>query len=406
MAYKLLIPVLLVCMQVLGAAQNDSNKDGNGNAGGGRVGVRTTSRPATQGRDDSNRPLYLTGKVVMLGGAALPNMVQVQLKCNGSVRATVYSSTEGNFSFTLGGTVAKSGSMDASLGGPTFSTGGISLSSERDADRFRRAGLGTDLGFGRVDLSTCICEALLSGYENQPVHLGIRSVFDSPDIGELTLYPLGEIKGTTVSLNSLNAPKKAVKLLEKANKELEKEKVDYKKVEKNLLKATEAFPAYAEAWQLLGEVRLLQGNESEARAALQEAMETDPDFVPPYLVMGELEIHANRWEKAAEFMKKAIDLNPYLAHAHYFFALANYYLKEDQKAENSLLRVQQSPDAGLFPASHYLLGGIYEDRGDYQAAALEFRRFLGTDPPEELATEVRSKIGNWVSRGMVEEISQ
>jgi len=339
----------------------------------------------------------------MPGGAALPGIAQVQLKCNGSVRETVYTSAEGQFSFTIGTSMPRANAMDASQGGPTFSSGGINLSSQKDNDRFRRAGVGSDMGFGRVDLSSCQCEAVLSGYQSEPIHLGIRSVFDSPDVGELTMYPLGEIRGTTISLNSLNAPKKAVKCLKKARKELEKDKVRYDKAEKELLKATDLYPAYAEAWLVLGEIMLLQGKESEARAALQHALEADPDFVTPYLVLGELEIHANQWEKAAEFMGKALELNPYLSHAHYFYALANYYVRRDQLAEESLIQVQQSPDAHLFPASHYLLGSIYESRGAYQAAAVQLRRFLETGPPENLADEVKKKIENWESQGLIEK---
>ncbi|MGW8179635.1 MAG: tetratricopeptide repeat protein, partial [bacterium] len=120
-----------------------------------------------------------------------------------------------------------------------------------------------------------------------------------------------------------------------------------------------------------------------------------------YLVLGELEIHAHKWNNAARLMGQAIKLNPYLTQAHYFYALANYYLQQDKEAEDSINKVHNSNDAGLFPGSHYLLGGILEERGEYQAAAVEFRRFLATDPQEDLISEVKSKLEYWQNRGWI-----
>ena len=178
--------------------------------------------------------------------------------------------------------------------------------------------------------------------------------------------------------------------------------MNHKKVEKHLLKATEVYPAYAEAWQLLGEVRLLQANEPGAREALHQALEADPNFIPPYLVMGELEIHAREWQRAVDYLEQAIRLSPDLAHAHYFHALANFYLERDGEAEASLLKVHQSQEAHLFPASHYLLGSIHADRRDFVAAASEYRLFLQTDPPEDLIAEVTRKIEEWEDKGWLE----
>ncbi len=391
------LPFWLISCCVL-VAQNDSRIE---NRGGGRMGVRTASRPALGDQEQAVRPLYLTGTVVLQGGGPLPSMPRIELKCNGSVRKSVRASPDGRFTIALGTNAPKASSMDASLGGPTISSGGISLSSQRDTDPYRRAGVGSNMGFGRVDLSGCLCEADLPGYRSQPITLGIRSVFDSSDIGKLTLYPSGKIRGTTISLNSLNAPKNAKEALRKAEKELGKDKVHYPKVEKHLRKAVQIYPEYAEAWQTLGEIQLLQSKETEARQAFRSAITADPEFVTPYLALGELEIHANQWEKAAQFMSQAAELNPYLTPAHYFYAVAKYFLRQDAEAEDAILKVQQSEDAHLYPASHYLLGGIYEDRGDLQAAALELRRFLKTDPPEHLASEVETKIGNWEAEGLI-----
>ena len=86
-------------------------------------------------------------------------------------------------------------------------------------------------------------------------------------------------KGTTVSFNTLNAPKKARDAFEKAGKELHKEKVDFKKVRKHLKKATEIYPEFAAAWQLLGQANLASGDRKEARNSFRHALEADPNYV-------------------------------------------------------------------------------------------------------------------------------
>jgi tetratricopeptide (TPR) repeat protein len=260
--------------------------------------------------------------------------------------------------------------------------------------------------FNRVDLSSCRCDALLPGYKGAPIQLGIRSVFDSPDVGVITLNPTGDIKGTTVSLNTLTAPKKAKEAFEEAGKELHKEKVNYSRVKKHLKRATEIYPEFAAAWQLLGQAHLVTGEPDSARNAFEKARAADPDYVMPCIALAELEIQANHWEEAVQLTSHAIDLNPHVIRAYYFHAVANFYMQKDAEAEAAIRKVQASEQASLFPASYYLLGGILADRGEYEAAAKEFRRFLQTHPHVNLVKEVEGKIDQWERNGLIQPVEE
>jgi tetratricopeptide (TPR) repeat protein len=233
------------------------------------------------------------------------------------------------------------------------------------------------------------------------VRLGVRSQLDNPDIGIIHLYPIGNVKGSTVSVTTAKAPKKAMDAFQKAQKELSRENVEYSKLVENLQKAVEIYPGFAEAWQFLGETYIMEGKESEAMDAFRRAIEADHQYLPPYATLGELELRANHIEEAAQLTGRAIELNPYAIGSQYCHAIAQYYLGDLGKAEESLRKVLESSEAGLYPASHRLLGAIYSERKDYGSAAEEFNRFLETNPPENDAEEVRKILDEWTRSGLI-----
>jgi hypothetical protein len=343
--------------------------------------------------------IEITGTVAMADGTVPAAPVKVLLKCNNSVVQSVYTGPEGRFRFSMAERTdatgpgvtptARSGGFDASIGG-----------TPRAADIDARGQTG-NINFRRTDLSHCHCEAELAGYESATIRLGVRSRFDNPDIGMIGLYPIGSVKGTTVSVTTASAPKKAMKAFEKAKKEASKEKVKVSNVIKELEKSVDAYPEFAEAWQFLGETYLLEGRESEAKDAFRHAIEADPQYIAPYANLGELELRANNIEEAARLTGRAIELNPFSIGSHYFHAVAQYYLGDLDKAEESIRKVQQSSQAASFPMSHRLLGGIYSERGKYSAAAEEFDRFLATNPPERDAEEVRKILEEWRAAGVI-----
>lgn len=279
--------------------------------------------------------------------------------------------------------------MDASIGGPTISA---------DIDRRGQSG---NIAFKRTDLSHCVCEASLAGYRSDAVRLGVRSPFDDPDVGFITLYPLDSVKGTTVSVTSAGAPKKAAEAFEKAKKELSDENPDRSKIVEQLQLATETYPAFAEAWQFLAEAYLAEGNEAGSRQAFRKAIEADPFYLPPYGALGELELRGGNNEEAAKLTGRALELNPHIMSTQYMHAISQYYLGNLEEATRAIERIHESGEAERFPASHRILGSIYAEQQKYGEALEQFQSFLETDPPQQDADDVRSIIENWRNAGLL-----
>lgn len=362
------------------------------------------------GRPDPNRdasartsPVSISGTVILENGNPLPGTVEVQIRCQGSVKQDVYTSADGRFSFTLGRVSPSNTGMDASISGSTSMSSTPDLMTHEANDPLRQAGVGRKMPFGRVDLSGCTVEAILAGYDSDKVNLGIRSTFDQPDLGSIVLRARENVKGSTVSLNSLNAPKEATQFLEQARLERDKEEPDYPNAIQLLRKATQVYPAYAEAWQMLGELFLVSGDETSAAQAFQSAAEADPSFVSPLLTLSELHLRAGRWKNAADLSSQALALNPYIVPGHFCHAVARYYLGDLDLSLASIEVIQQSEQAGRFPQAAYLKGMILAEKGSFDEAIVELKNFLATGPPQPVIDEIRSNLTRWRDEGKISE---
>src|SRR5689334_2644890 len=96
-------------------AQGKPSGGGGGTGGEGSTGG--TTRPPTTGtttptrpmptlpnptQPEFNRPIFLSGKVVLDRGMAITQPIPVEPVCNGTIRRKGYTDTKGNFSIMLG----------------------------------------------------------------------------------------------------------------------------------------------------------------------------------------------------------------------------------------------------------------------------------------------------------------
>ncbi len=184
------------------------------------------------------------------------------------------------FSFELGGNAglamadaSSSGSSGLPGGGPGGAFGG------GQGGGLGGFGAGNSTGPGQVDLSGCELIGELPGYRSDRVQLGRRSVFDRPDVGVIVMHRLGGVRGDSVSITTLAAPKNAKKAYESAMKELRKKDARQRKPEKavaNLEKAVAEYPKYAAASTLLGQTKMNMSDPGGARDAFHMAMQADP----------------------------------------------------------------------------------------------------------------------------------
>ncbi len=328
------------------------------------------------------RQLYLSGKVTLPDGSPPPEPAIVRLYCPGGWQPQAYTAKDGSFNFPVGG-AQQARIRDSSRTLPDTPVGAS----------------GPDRSF--VSLTGCELRAYLPGYTSSKIDLGRRSVFESPEVGTLILRPAGPTGDPLVSVKTLAAPKKAQNAFRKAQEQLSKQRPDAARAARELEKAVEEYPQFAEAWNLLGETRIRLSDLSGARAAFEKAIEADPEFLPPYVMLALMELQQNNMRGAAQFADRAVALAPDHAEANYYRAVAHSELGNLAAAEESIRRVQSGVEADRYPRTHFLLGNIHLQRGDVTAAAEAFRRYLELEPNSRAAAAVRRQLADWKAAGVL-----
>jgi len=353
--------------------------------GGGRV----TAPAGTYGRtlDQAPRPMYLRGKVLFDDGNPASGAT-VELACNSGVQRQVFASADGSYSLDISAR-ENSTFSDASMRGSGGRGDIVSNSPTRTSlDQM-------------LDLSSCELRAAIAGFQSSRVSLGRRRPLDNSEVNPIVLSRLANVKGSTVSLTTAKAPKKARKSFEKANKELGKKKVKYSKVARELEKAVKDYPRFAAAWHQLGEARLRLGKEAEARDAFQQSIEADSTFISPVMSLVVLEANGNRWQEVSKLTDRVLELNPYLTSVHFYRAIAHFGLGRTDSAEQSIQSLRKGGQAENFPANYYVMGAILASRGNLPVAVTEFRKFLEVSPESPFAVRVRQQMDSWEKQGLM-----
>jgi hypothetical protein len=329
------------------------------------------------------RPVFLSGKIILEDGTTPLEQVRVDLVCGGEVVQRAYT-TSGLFFLEV-----RSGPNSQLPSGYPYG-----LLSE-----------GQSVGPGQatsLNLSACELQAKLSGFQSDRIFLGSRQAFENPDIGTIVLHRRAKAKGATISLKTLAAPKEAWEIYEKALKQLGEKKINLFKMSKELEKAVKIYPEFAAAWHLLGEIHLKLQDETAARQAFERALVADSYYASPYISLAMLELVEERWEQAAQLCRQALELDPQLIRAHYFNALAHSFLGNLDVAEESILRVQKSSQAQDYPAMHLILGWVESEKGNFQSAAAEYRSFLEAQPTALITEKLKKQLTQWKEQGLIQ----
>jgi len=224
--------------------------------------------------------------------------------------------------------------------------------------------------------------------------------FADIDVGTIVLTPFPNHDPSTISLNSLSAPREAREAYLKAREQMATSKPNLGKAMKDLQKAVRTYPEYASAWQLLGEIHADQKDEPRARESFQKAITADPKYVTPYLSLGNIELRNQRWAELAALAGKIIQLKPDSVEGQYFNAVANYRLGKFEPAEKSARYCEEKKASEQYPSLHLILGDILSQRGDIPAAAGHFRSFLALRPDGQNSQMVRARLQSWTEQGL------
>jgi tetratricopeptide (TPR) repeat protein len=346
------------------------------------------------------RPIFLSGKVVVDDGQPPPEPVTIERVCNGQPRPEGYTDSKGRFSFQLGQNTHMM--ADASVGSPMDNFPG---SSSRMGGMSGGGGFGGNRGISERDLIGCELRAVLPGYRSEVVQLTGRRVLDNPDVGTIILRRLSNVEGLTYSATSYMAPKDAKKAFEKGVDRAKKDKFD--DARKELEKAVELYPKYAAAWYELGVVHHRQQRAAEARKAYEQSLAADAKFVKPYLQMALLSVDEKNWEQVAAHTSKVIQLNPVdFPQAFFYNSVANYNLQKFDDAEKSAQEAVKLDTQHRMPKAQHILGVLMGMRNDLNGAAENLRGYLKYAPTAADADTVKKQLTEIERRLGVTEAAQ
>ncbi|SPE32330.1 TPR repeat-containing protein (modular protein) [Candidatus Sulfopaludibacter sp. SbA3] len=352
----------------------------------------STTNTTNSGKNPSvtNQPIYLTGRVALEDGSPPPEPVTIERLCNGNSHAEGYSDTQGNFAIQLGN---ESGVFQDASEENTRSTFPGLGSTTGSGGTTNSGGISPRTGMGPAYSKYQACElrAKLPGYRSQSISLANRQPLDDPNLGTILLHKDGGETGTTISANSLAAPKDSRKAYEKGLQDAKRNKLD--DATRDFEKAVELYPGHAEAWYELGRIQAGRSQTDAARQSFNAALKADPKFVNPYVQLAILTLDAKKWQELADVTDRAMRLDSFdYPQLFLFNAVANYNMHKFDLAERSIKLAVRLDTQHRFPEIPHLMGLIMVLHKNYAAAAEQLRTYLKMSPDAEDAPSVRAQL--------------
>jgi tetratricopeptide (TPR) repeat protein len=318
-------------------------------------------------------PIFISGRVTLPDGSEPPEHVLIERVCGANqVRSEGYTDSHGRFSIQLGQSLQVI--PDAAQSMLTDGTQGFA--------RNTAPGAATD------PYVACELRARLAGYRSSTLLLAGRRPMDNPDIGTLILFPMSSIEGSAVSATAASASKEARKAFEKGLSEARKRKFDA--AERELRRAVELHPKYADAWLELGKTLFARKRLPEARQALEQAIAADARYVYPYDVLYQVVFEQSDWQALADTTERLLRLNPYeFPAAYYYNGVANLQLRNLDAAEKSLRKALETDRRHSNPKTYYVMGLVLAQKRDYAGAADSLMAFAELAPNDPQIPKVR-----------------
>ena len=225
----------------------------------------------------------------------------------------------------------------------------------------------------------CAVDATLSGYDSSSLPIATRNIADTPNLGTIILRHESGSANASVSSTSASAPKDAAKSFEKARSEWFDNKPD--RAQRDLQKAVEQYPQYAEAWYQLGKLQEA-ANSPEAINSFSKAVAADPNFAPPYGHLASVGAQNADWKVVVDATNRALELTPRGSiQIWYFHALGNFQIQKMDIAEASAKKSLSMDPLHMQTNTEQLLAVILSQKGDNAGALQHLHNCLTYFPP-------------------------
>jgi Tfp pilus assembly protein PilF len=104
----------------------------------------------------------------------------------------------------------------------------------------------------------------------------------------------------------------------------------------SLMKAIEAKPDYAKAFNAIGTIFYEEGQNNLAVAAFQKALQIDTEYVDPHYNMGITLTKLKQYAAALFYYEAAINLDPNCGNCYNNIAITRYFLQDFENAEKDV----------------------------------------------------------------------
>jgi hypothetical protein len=308
----------------------------------------------------------LLGKLSVEGESLPWEPLLVTVTCNGKVVYNTQSDAKGNF-----------GIVSVTFPG----AGNSPTDSQRQME---------------THLEGCLVQGDVPGFRSTAITLTQHNLRDDPNLGTITLSRIGRNLATTVSSTTDTAPANALKSFERARSRMVQHDPDG--AEKDLEKAVEIDPKFAEAWFQLGKLEE-PSDVQAARGAFSKALAADPDFVLPYEQLAVLAAQSSNWQEVLDNTNHVIQLYPEgTPEVWYMNALANYQLGKSDVAEASAQKSLALDPRHSVLNTEQLLAVILAGKGDFSGALDHLRSSLKYVPPGPNADLLKQQIAKLEQR--------
>jgi Flp pilus assembly protein TadD len=236
----------------------------------------------------------------------------------------------------------------------------------------------------------CVVQGAIPGFRSTAHTLTQHNLRDEPDIGTIMISRIGRDAATTLSRTTETAPPNAIKLFEKARAEMLQRNTDG--AERDLKKAVQTEPKFAEAWLQLG--KLQEASEPQAaRDSFSKALAADPEFVLPYEQLAALAAQSGNWREVLDNTNHMTQLYPVgTPESWNLNAMANYQLGKPDVAEASAVKSLALDPRHSVVNTEQLLAVILARKGDFAGALNHLRNSLKYVPQGPNSDLVKQQI--------------
>lgn len=197
---------------------------------------------------------------------------------------------------------------------------------------------------------------------------------------------LGNVE-TTVSVDTLSIPSKAIDEMEKARKS--RQDNDSEKAVEHLKKAIEIYPRFYQAYNNLAVEYTRLGRLNEAAQMLEKSIEIQPHDSTTHRNLGQLYMAFGRGKEALTLVQKSLELEPRSSKSLTLLGRLNIRLGN---YETALKNFYQASGIDKTDHSHIGIGQCLTLLGRYPEALTEFKSFVTLFPDDPRASGVKTVI--------------